>query len=53
MIVSYLKYLLQRKSKYKIHSPFVYEFMTKVLNDSGSNRDYDLMLRVSLLIDGK
>ena len=53
MIVSYLKYLLQRKSKYKIHSPFVYEFMTKVLNDSGSNRDYDLMLRVSHLIDGK
>lgn len=50
---SYLKYLLQRKSKYSIHSPFVYEFMTKVANDSGSNRDYDTLLRISRLLDGK
>lgn len=48
-----LKYLLQRKSKYKIHSPFVYDFMTKVLYDKGSNRDYDTMLRISRLLDGK
>ena len=50
---SYLKYLMQRKSKYLIHSPFVYDFMVKVLYDKGSNRDYDLMLRVSHLVDGK
>lgn len=50
---SYLKYLMQRKSKYSIHSPFVYDFMVKVLYDKGSNRDYDLMLRVSHLVDGK
>lgn len=53
MIGSYLKYLLQRKSKYSIHSPFVYEFMTKVVNDSGSNRDYDTLWRISRLLDGK
>ena len=53
MVGSWLKYLLQRKSRYKVHSPFVYDFMCKVLNDSGSNRDYDLMLRISRLVDGK
>ena len=53
MIGSYLKYLLQRKSEYSIHSPFVFDFMKKVLYDRGSNRDYDLMLRISRLLDGK
>lgn len=53
MIGSYLRYLLQRKSKFSIHSPFVYEFMTKVVNDSGSNRDYDTLWRISRLLDGK
>ena len=51
MVVSYLKYLLQRKSEYNIHSPFVYEFMCKVLNDSGSNRDYDTIYRIARLLD--
>ena len=53
MFLSYLKYLLQRKSEYSIHSPFVFDFMKKVLYDKGSNRDYDLMLRISRLLDGK
>ena len=53
MIGSYIKYLLQSKSKFSIHSPFVYEFMTKVVNDSGSNRDYDTLWRISRLLDGK
>lgn len=53
MLGSYLKYLLQRKSKYKVHSPFVYELMTKVLYDKGPNRDYDTMMRISRLLDGK
>ena len=52
-MVGGLKYLWQRKSEYSIHSPFVYDFMKKVLNDRGSNRDYDLMLRISRLLDGK
>ena len=49
----HLTYWIQRKSRYKVHSPFVYDFMCKVLNDHGSNRDYDLMLRISHLVDGK
>ena len=53
MVGSYLKYLLQRKSEYSIHSPFVFDFMKKVLYDRGSNRDYDTMLRISRLVDGK
>ena len=53
MLGSYLKYLWQRKSEYSIHSPFVFDFMKKVLYDRGSNRDYDLMLRISRLLDGK
>ena len=48
-----MKYLWQRKSEFSIHSPFVYDFMKKVLYDRGSNRDYDLMLRISRLLDGK
>lgn len=53
MITSYLKYLLTRKSEYKIHSPFVFDFMTKVVNDKGSNADYDSIMRISRLLDGK
>ncbi len=51
MLGSYLKYLHQRKSEYSIHSPFVYEFMRKVLNDSVSNRDYETIYRVARLLD--
>ena len=49
MIGSWLKYLVHCKSEYGIHSPFVYEFMRKVLNDSGSNRDYDTIYRIARL----
>lgn len=51
MIGSWLKYLWHRKSEYKIHSPFVFDFMRKVLNDSGSNRDYDTIYRIARLLD--
>ena len=53
MLGSYLEYLWQSKSEYRIHSPFVYDFMTKVLNDRGSNRDYDPVLRIGRLLDKK
>lgn len=53
MISSWLKYLWHRKSKYTIHSPFVFDFVTKVLNDNGSNRDYDTILRIGRLLDKK
>lgn len=51
MLTSYLKYFWMRKSEYGIHSPFVYDFMRKVVNDSGSNRDYDTAYRVARLLD--
>ena len=51
MLTSYLRYLWQRKSEYSIHSPFVYEFMRKVVNDKGSNRDYDTIYRIARLLD--
>lgn len=51
MVGSWLKYLWQRKNEYKIHSPFVYDFMRKVLNDRGSNRDYDTIYRIARLLD--
>lgn len=51
MMRGYLTYWLRRKSVFKIHSPFVYDFMKKVLNDSGANRDYDTILRISRLMD--
>lgn len=51
MVGSYLKYLWQRKSEYSIHSPFVFDFVTKVLNDRGSNLDYDTILRIGRLLD--
>ena len=37
-IRSYLAYLFKAKTRYTIHSPFVYELVTKVLHD---NTDYD------------
>lgn len=33
LIIQYIKYLFCAKNKYKIHSPFVYDFVTKVLKD--------------------
>ncbi|MCD6113410.1 MAG: class I SAM-dependent methyltransferase [Bacteroidales bacterium] len=32
-ILQYIKYLFRAKNKYKIHSPFVYDFITKVIQD--------------------
>ncbi len=51
MIGSWIDYLMKRKSEYKIHSPFVYDFMRKVLNDHGTNRDYDSIYRIARLLD--
>lgn len=53
MISSWIKYKIQCKNEYHIHSPFVYDFVVKVLNDKGSNADYDTILRVSKQLDGK
>lgn len=36
--IDYLNYLLISKSKYSIHSPFVYDFIVNVLNDKSSKK---------------
>lgn len=53
MLSSYLRYTLHRKSAYQIHSPFVYDFVVKVLNDKGFNEDYNLISRMGYMLDGR
>ena len=53
MITSYIKYRIQSKNEFHIHSPFVYEFVMKVLNDKSKNADYDTIMRIGRLLDGK
>jgi len=40
LIRSYLVYLAKAKTRYKIHSPFVYDLITKVLRDKTNNEDF-------------
>jgi predicted O-methyltransferase YrrM len=40
---SYLRYLLRRKNKYAIHSPFVFEFINAILSDNTRYAAYDVM----------
>ena len=44
----YLDYLMKAKSKYVIHSPFVYELVTKVLRDKTKYEDYVLLNEVKI-----
>ena len=54
MIGRKLKYRLQRKNEYHIHSPIVYELYTKVIRErQHSNVDYDLVVRVGKMLDKK
>jgi len=39
-ISSYIKHLLTKKGKHNIHSPFVYDFVTKVIEDHRQYPDY-------------
>jgi predicted O-methyltransferase YrrM len=47
----YINYLFSAKTKHGIHSPFVYDFVTTVLNDKKNYPDYDRIknLRKQLL----
>lgn len=49
--VRYLKYLKHAKNAYKIHSPFIYDFYTKVIQDTTHYTDYNKIeeLRKQLL----
>lgn len=54
MIGSRLRYDLQRRNEYHIHSPFVYELYTKVLRERRrSNVDYELVMRIGRMLDGR
>jgi predicted O-methyltransferase YrrM len=39
-ISGYIKYLLKKKGKHNVHSPFVYDFITKVLEDHKEHPEY-------------
>ena len=39
-LIKYLKYLFVSKTKYSVHSPFVYDLVTNVLNDNSYKQEY-------------
>ncbi len=43
LIIRYLKYLHSSKTKYKIHSPFVYDILTNVFEDKQHYAAYDIV----------
>jgi predicted O-methyltransferase YrrM len=53
MILDYIKYLLKAKDEYSIHSPFLFEFYTKVVNDKSISEGFQEIedLRKQLLVD--
>lgn len=42
-ITSYFKYILHSRNKHGVHSPFVYNFVTGCLNNSGFYKEYSLL----------
>jgi len=55
MILDYIKYRLKAKDEHSLHSPFVYEFYTKVINDKLYFAEFDEIenLRNQLLSDNR
>ncbi len=55
MILDYIKYLLKAKDEHSLHSPFVFEFYTKVLKDKTPYVEYGEIenLRKQLLTDNR
>lgn len=45
MAWSYLRFLMKAKTKHAVHSPFVYDFVTKVLEDHSHSKDYNIIER--------
>tara|TARA_A200000113_G_scaffold20321_1_gene17617 strand:- start:999 stop:1616 length:618 start_codon:yes stop_codon:yes gene_type:complete len=39
-LIKYLKYLFASKTKHSVHSPFVYDLVTNVLNDKSHRQEY-------------
>ena len=42
VIQRYIKYYFTSKTKFKIHSPFVYDFITNVLEDNTAYKEYQI-----------
>lgn len=40
LLIKYLKYLFVSKTKHSVHSPFVYDLVTNVLNDKSYKQEY-------------
>lgn len=40
LLIKFLKYLFVSKTKYRVHSPFVYDLVTNVLNDKSHRQEY-------------
>lgn len=55
MIYDYIKYLLQAKDEYSLHSPFLFEFYTKVVKDKNILHRFQEIerLRKQLFQDGR
>lgn len=54
MLGSRLRYYFRRKNEYQLHSPFMFELYTKVFKERQRvNVDYDLVMRVGKMLDGK
>lgn len=53
MILDYIKYLLKAKDEHSLHSPFVFDFYTKILKDKSQKAEYASIeaLRKQLLSD--
>lgn len=53
MIYDYIKYLIKAKDEYSIHSPFLFEFYTKVVKDKNPEKNFQAIenLRKQLLHD--
>ncbi|MBS4056698.1 MAG: class I SAM-dependent methyltransferase [Bacteroidales bacterium] len=45
--ISYLNYLLKSKGKHSLHSPFVFDFTTKVINDYQVYNDYKIIAEIN------
>ena len=46
-LIKFLKYLFVSKTKYRVHSPFVYDLVTNVLNDKSHRQEYTKIRNLS------
>ncbi len=55
MILDYIKYLFKSKDEHSLHSPFVFDFYTKILKAKSLDSDYEGIetLREKLLRDNR